>query len=74
MAGVSERPHRFEAHEYRFIKAEVGHVDLWGDADIPFRRPVHDFLLAHALAEQHRWFPDSAWTTFHIRTTNTWNT
>jgi hypothetical protein len=40
---------------------------LWGDVDIPFPRPVHDFLLAHNLAERHRWVPDSGWTTFRIR-------
>jgi hypothetical protein len=65
--GISVHPHRFAAREYRFGKAEVGHVHLWGDVDIPFPRPVHDFLLAHNLAEQHRWIPDSGWTTFRIR-------
>jgi hypothetical protein len=65
--GTSVHPHRFAAREYRFGKAEVGHVHLWGDVDIPFQRPVHDFLLAHNLAEQHRWVPDSGWTTFRIR-------
>jgi hypothetical protein len=52
--------------EYRFGKAEVGHVHFWGDVDIPFPRPVHDYLLGHSLAEQHRWVPNSGWTTFHI--------
>jgi hypothetical protein len=61
------RPHRFAAREYRLGNAEVGHVHLWEDVDIPFPRPVHDFLLAHNLAEQHRWVPDSGWTTFRIR-------
>lgn len=60
-------PHRFAAREYRFGRAEVGHVHFWGDVDIPFPRPIHDFLLAHNLAEQHRWVPNSGWTTFRIR-------
>lgn len=64
--GISVHPHRFAAREYRLGHAEVGHVHLWGDVDIPFPRPVHDFLLAHSLAEQHRWVPDSGWTTFRI--------
>jgi Luciferase len=64
--GVSVHPHRFAAREYRVGKAEVGHVHFWGDVDIPFPRPVHDFLLESHLAEQHRWVPDSGWTTFHI--------
>jgi hypothetical protein len=65
--GISVHPHRFAAREYRFGKAEVGHVHFWGDVDIPFPRPVHDFLLERHLAEQHRWVPDSGWTTFRIR-------
>jgi hypothetical protein len=65
--GVSVHPHRFAAREYRFGKAEVGHVHFWGDVDIPFPRPVHDFLLERHLAEQHRWVPDSGWTTFSMR-------
>lgn len=64
--GISVHPHRFAALEYRFGKAEVGHVHFWGDADIPFPRPIHDFLLERNLAEQHRWIPDSGWTTFHF--------
>ena len=48
-------------------KAEVGHVHFWGDVDIPFPGPLHDFLLEHNLAQQHRWVPDSGWTTFQIR-------
>ena len=53
-AGISVHPHRFAAREYRFGKAEVGHVHFWGDVDIPFPRPLHDFLLGRHLAEQHR--------------------
>ncbi len=65
--GISVHPHRFAAREYRFGRAEVGHVHSWGDVDIPFPRPVHDLLLERHLAEQHRWVPDSGWTTFRIR-------
>ena len=65
--GISVLPHRFAAWEYRFGKAEVGHVHFWGDLDIPFPRPVHDFLIEHSLANTHRWVPNSGWTTFHIR-------
>lgn len=59
-------PHRFAAPEYRFGQAGVGHVHFWGDVDIPFPRPFHDFLLEHNLALQHRWVPDSGWTTFRV--------
>ena len=37
--GISVLPHRFVAWEYRFGKAEVGHVHFWGDLDIPFPGP-----------------------------------
>jgi hypothetical protein len=68
--GISVHPHQFAAREYRFGKAEVGHVHFWGDVDIPFPRPVHDFLLGRHLAEQHRSVPDSGWTTFHMHGDN----
>ena len=61
--GISVHPHRFAALEYRFGKAEVGHVHFWGDVDIPFPRAVRDFLLERNRVEQHRWIPDSGWTT-----------
>lgn len=65
--GASVHPHRFAALEYRIGKAEVGHVHFWGEVDIPFPRPVHDFLLERELAVEHRWVPNSGWTTFRIR-------
>lgn len=65
--GISVRPHRFAAREYRLGQAEIGDVHFWGGVDIPFPRPIHHFLLAHNIAEQHRWVPDSGWTTFQIR-------
>ena len=64
---ISVHPHRFAALEYRLGKAEVGHVHFWGDVDIPFPRPVHDFLLERELALEHRWVPNSGWTTFRTR-------
>ncbi len=59
-------PHQFAAREFRFHKAEIGHVHLWGDVDIPFPRAVHDVLLAEGRAQRHRWLPDSGWITYHI--------
>ena len=38
-----------------------------GNVDIPFPRPIRDALLAEGLAEEHRWVPNSGWTTFHMR-------
>lgn len=35
--------------------------------DVLFPRSVHDYLLDHRLAAQHRWVPNSGWTTFRIR-------
>jgi hypothetical protein len=64
---ISVHPHRFGGREFLFGDAEVGHVHTNGMVDIPFTRPVHDVLLAEGLAEQHRWVPNSGWSTFHIR-------
>jgi len=64
---ISVHPHRFGGREFRFGSAEVGHVHLGGVVDIPFPRLVRDALLAEGLAEEHRWVPNSGWTTFRVR-------
>jgi hypothetical protein len=65
--GVTAHSHRFAGREFRFGDAEIGHVHVGGVLDIPFPRAMRDVLLAQGLAEEHRWVPDSGWTTFHIR-------
>jgi hypothetical protein len=64
---VSVRPHRLGGKEFRFRRAEVGHVHENGIVDIPFPRAIHDALLAEGLAEEHHWVPNSGWTTFQVR-------
>jgi len=64
---VPVHAHRFGGKEFRFGSAEVGHIHTGGIVDIPFPRPVRDALLAEGLAEEHRWVPNSGWTTFRIR-------
>ena len=64
---VSVHPHRFGGREFRIGNAELGHVHIGGTVDIPFPRAVRDALLADGLAEEHRWVPNSGWTTFHVR-------
>jgi hypothetical protein len=63
---VTVHAHRFAGREFRFDKAEVGHVHMGGIVDIPFTRPIHDALLEEGLAEQHHWVPDSGWITFRM--------
>ena len=65
---ISVHPHRFAGREFRFGKAEVGHVHTGGIVDIPFTRAVHDVLLEQGFAQEHRWVPDSGWVTFRIHT------
>lgn len=65
--GVTAHSHRFAGREFRVGDAEIGHVHVGGVVDIPFTRAMRDALLAQGLAEEHRWVPDSGWTTFHIR-------
>jgi Family of unknown function (DUF5519) len=64
---ISVHPHQFSAREFRFGKAEVGHVHDGGIVDIPFPRPIRDALLAEGLAEEHHWVPNSGWVTFRVR-------
>jgi hypothetical protein len=64
---ISTRRHRFGGREFRFGKAEVGHVHAGGTVDIPFTRAIRDVLLEEGLAEKHFWLPDSGWTTLRIR-------
>lgn len=64
---VSVHPHRFGGKEFRFGKAEIGHLHRDGTVDIPFPRAVRDALLEEGQAEGHRWVPDSGWTTFRVR-------
>jgi hypothetical protein len=64
---VSVHPHRFGGREFRFGNAEIGHLHLGGTVDIPFPRALRDALLATGLADEHRWVPNSGWTTFHVR-------
>ena len=66
--GISVHAHRFGGREFRFGRAEVGHVHTGGIVDIPFTRAVHDVLLEQGLAQEHRWVPDSGWVTFRIHT------
>jgi luciferase-like monooxygenase len=64
---VSMHAHRFGGKEFRFGKAEIGHLHANGTLDIPFPRALRDALIERHEAEGHRWVPDSGWTTFRIR-------
>jgi len=66
-AGVSVHPHRFGGTEFQFRDAEIGHVHTGGVVDIPFPRSIRDELLEEHLAEEHRWVPNSGWTTFRMK-------
>ncbi len=64
---VSVHTHSREGKEFKFGKAEIGHVHGNGTVDIPFPRAVRDALVEEGQAEEHRWVPDSGWTTFRVR-------
>lgn len=63
---ISVHPHRFGGKEFRLGSAEVGHIHTGGAVDIPFPRSIRDALLEESLAEEHRWVPNSGWTTFYV--------
>jgi hypothetical protein len=50
---ITVHPHRFGGREFRFGRAEVGHVHEGGILDIPFPRPIRDWLINEGLAEEH---------------------
>jgi hypothetical protein len=64
---ISVHPHRFGGREFRLGSAEVGHIHTGGVVDIPFPRLIRDALLEEGLAGEHRWVPNSGWTTFRLR-------
>lgn len=64
---VSVHPHRFGGKEFRFGNAEIGHLHNNGTLDIPFPRAVRNALIEEGQAEEHRWVPNSGWTTFEVR-------
>jgi hypothetical protein len=64
---VSAHSHRFGGREFRFGKAEIGHIHIAGILDIPFPRSLHDVLLRDGLGQEHRWEPDSGWITANVR-------
>jgi len=64
---VSVHSHRFGGQEFRFGKAEIGHLHSNGTVDIPFPRALRDALVKEGQAEEHRWVPNSGWTTFRVR-------
>lgn len=63
---VSVHPHQFGGREFRFGRAEIGHVHNTGVVDIPFPRAIRDALLEEGLAEVHHWLPNSGWITFLV--------
>lgn len=64
---VTVHPHRFGGKEFRFGRAEIGHLHTDGTVDVPFPRAVRDALIEGGQAEEHRYVPNSGWTTFRVR-------
>ncbi len=65
--GVSLAPHRFGGVEFKWAKAEIGHIHRNGLLDVPFPIPVRDQLLLEGSASKHHVLPNSGWVSFQIR-------
>lgn len=63
--GVTAHPHD-GGTEFRYRGAQIGHIHEGGAVHIRFARPIHDQLLAQGLASEHRWSPNSGWTSFQV--------
>lgn len=66
-AGVTAHGHRFGGTEFRFGRAEIGHIHRDGTLDIPFPRAIRDELLERGAAVEHHFVRDSGWATFYMR-------
>ena len=65
--GVEEKPHRFNAVEFRVRGHEIGHLhgDRW--ADLPFPVRVRKELVAAGRARLHHVLPQTGWVSYPIR-------
>lgn len=66
--GVTSAPHRFGGVEFRLGRRELGHLHGSRLADIPLPRRLHDEFVASGRVREHRWVPDSGWSSRDIRT------
>jgi hypothetical protein len=65
--GVSIHEHRFGGVEFRVGEREIGHLHSFGIVDIPFTVKIRDALIGAGKAKQHRWLPESGWTTVEVK-------
>jgi hypothetical protein len=65
--GVETAPHRYSATEFRLFGREFGHVHRGGVLDVHFPKRVRDHLIRSKRALNHRFAPDTGWTTHDLR-------
>ncbi len=64
--GVSSIEHQMGGREFLLNGKEIGHVHNNGVLDILFNKKIRDELLKDNLVQEHKWIPNSGWTTFYI--------
>ncbi len=52
--------------EFLWNGKEIGHIHYNGTLDILFNKKIRDELLKENLVQEHRWVPNSGWTTFYL--------
>ncbi len=65
--GVSSIEHQMGGREFLLNGKEIGHVHYNGVLDILFNKKIRDELLKDNLVQEHKWIPNSGWTTFYIK-------
>jgi hypothetical protein len=61
-------PHRFDAVEFLLDGYEVGHVHRTGGTlDVNFPRRMRDALIEEGRTGEHRFVPESGWTSYRVR-------
>lgn len=63
---TSSSIHKMGGREFLFEKREIGHIHWDGDLDILFTKAIKEELFKKELVQEHKWVPNSGWTTFHI--------
>ena len=64
--GVSSTKHQMGGREFLWNGKEIGYIHYNGVLDILFNKKIRDLLLKDNLVQEHRWVPNSGWTTFYL--------
>jgi hypothetical protein len=65
---VNSHLHKYGGIQFDLHHKEIGHIHGNGLLDMPFSRQIKAALLNEGYVENHHFFKDTGWISFHIRT------